>query len=82
MREYNPKTCVTAGELRAMGIPIPERVPDVGWIPRTAMRWTGAAPGATTEEEKAQGILNLSLEVRFTEPFQWIDVEFDVKETE
>lgn len=35
--EYDSEKCVTAGELRQLGIPIPEGIPDVAWVPRTAL---------------------------------------------
>jgi hypothetical protein len=34
--EYDEVTCITAAELRWMGIAVPEDTPDVAWIPRAA----------------------------------------------
>lgn len=69
--EYDPKTCITADELRAMSIPVPDRVPGCGWVPRHAMEWRAEVP-EHSKEDIAQGILNVSMEVTFTEPFRWI----------
>lgn len=70
---YNPATCVTAGELRAAGIPIRDSVPDCGWIRRGAMRVKFTTPTGTRDEIAAD-ILSLDVEVEFTEPFHWIEI--------
>ena len=36
--KYDPATCITAGELRSMGMKIPDTVPDCGWIPRFGIK--------------------------------------------
>jgi len=37
-RTYDPGSCVTAGELRAAGVPVPAEMPDAAWAPRDAFR--------------------------------------------
>ena len=75
---YNPATCITADELRAMNIPVPDRVPGCGWMPRRAMKWRAGVPGHS-KEDIAQGILNVSMEVTFTEPFRWVTATMEIE---
>jgi hypothetical protein len=73
MPEYDPATCITAGELRAVGIPVPESVPDCGWIPRGSM-----APGPeepTTSYDPATGIITAMIPTCFTQPFRWFELD-------
>jgi hypothetical protein len=35
--KYNEETCIHAGELRAMGFEIDERIPDCAWVHRSAL---------------------------------------------
>ena len=71
--EYDPATCITAGDLRQLGFPIPEGVPDVAWVPR--MAFFSAFQSA---EAGPDGSMNLKFNVRFTHPFRWIQVDFTV----
>lgn len=71
--DYDPDTCITAAELRAMGIEVHERVPDVGWVPRAAMRMS-AEPAEHTPEDIAAGLLKMDMAITFTEPFRWIEL--------
>lgn len=38
-QDYDEVTCITAGELRSMGINIAAEVPDVGWVKRSSVIW-------------------------------------------
>lgn len=71
--DYDPDTCITAAELRAMGIEVHESVPDVGWVPRAAMRMS-AEPAEHTPEDIAAGLLRMDMAITFTEPFRWIEL--------
>lgn len=73
--EYDPNTCVTAGELRARGIPIPDTIPDVGWIPRHGLH---LGESEVTVDEKEVAHINVSL--TFPYPFRWINMTFDLGE--
>lgn len=64
--EYDPRTCLTAGELRANGILIPGAVPDCGWIPRGGVK---ASSAAVTQEDVDAGILRININYEFTQPF-------------
>lgn len=37
--DYDPASCVTAGELRAMGCAVPEKVPDCAWVPKSMVSY-------------------------------------------
>lgn len=72
---YDAVTCITAGELREMGIAIPANVPDCGWIPRGAMQMRAGTAHQHSEAEIAAGILRVNLECTFTQPFRWIELD-------
>ncbi len=35
---YDPKRCTTAGQIRQMGFPIPEEIPDNAWVPNKSIK--------------------------------------------
>lgn len=59
---------ITAGELRAMGYPILDSIPDCGNIPRSSMTMRAAGGEAVGDK------LMVDMEITFTEPFKWIVV--------
>ena len=70
--EYDPETCLTAVEIRALGVELPENIPDIAWVPRWAMRTElgeasdGDTPGSVT------------IRISFLVPFAWIELRFQV----
>lgn len=73
--EYDPETCITAGELRMSGLVIPENIPDCGWVRRSAIR---AVPG--DGQLSSDGRFSIGIALQFNEPFQWISVSVEVEE--
>lgn len=73
--EYDPFTCVTAGELRDMGLAVPQSIPDVAWVPRRSIEW-GAGQGTFDE---ATSRLTATITARFTEPFRYIKILIEQK---
>lgn len=71
--EYDERTCVTAGELRARGIDVPKEIPDVGWVPRESIRGSFKAGGV--EGDTLHGVTT----IEFTEPFRWIDARVMIR---
>jgi len=72
--QYNPETCVHAGELRERGYDIPESIPDCAWIPRDAM-----VPTEDFNVEKDHSddkLFHFSVGVVFTQPFRWVEGKF------
>lgn len=66
--EYDRRTCVTAAEVRAQGIPLPRKIPDVAWIPRAALEHSiGEMSSAEDGEVRCQLIIT------FTRPFRWLE---------
>ncbi len=57
---------ITAGELRAIGFQVPDSIPDCGNFVRSSMKMHMAGCVA------AGDILNLNIEMTFTEPFRWV----------
>lgn len=73
MAEYDEATCVTAGELRARGIDVPETIPDVGWIPRSALL---VEPG----ELRLDGnVLHCEMTITFAVPFKWFECNVKIE---
>lgn len=64
---YDPKTCVTAGELRSYGFDIPVRVPDHAWVRRVAVKkeFLGA------ERVPGQNKAKLQYRLHIGEAFRW-----------
>lgn len=82
-REYDPETCITAGERRAQGFHVPDSIPDAGWIPRLSMRLESMAP-VVNQPDKTERRLDVSMMVSFSEPFRWIEINstIDVEDLE
>lgn len=68
--EYDPETCATAGELRDMGFPIPDSIPDCGWVPRASVRVNPAS--ATDVDPNDPTVVRFTTDVDFLEPFRWM----------
>lgn len=66
--EYDPKTCITASELREMGIPIPEHIPGCAWMKRSGLKMESGNPNYDPETEE----LIIHMTVKFTEPMNYI----------
>lgn len=57
---------ISAGELRALGVPISETVPDCATVERSAVHFHSKVAGATNDT------LHLDVAVSFTRPFEWV----------
>lgn len=68
---YDPSVDITAGEIRAMGWPVPEDIPDCAHTPRSSLRWKS---GGAKMDESDPGKIVFSLGLEFTMPFQWISI--------
>lgn len=65
---------VSAGELRAKGIPIPEDIPNCATVPRDACRWkieNAAGDGA---------LLSMDLVLHIDAPFEWVTGTFTIED--
>ena len=69
--KYDPRTCITARELRECGIPVPESIPDVAWVARSDIRLTVGEGGRSDPDGK----ITLNLDVNFLAPLEWIEVD-------
>lgn len=74
LTDFNPATCVTAGELRAIGIAIPGCVPDCGWVPRHAVDLDLSFSVPTDAQIKA-GEVPVQAVVNIRCAFRWITVQ-------
>lgn len=69
--DYDPTTCITAGELRSQGNGVPANIPDCAWIPKNAVHVAYALPTSDAES----GILQLGGTVTYSAQFQFFKVE-------
>lgn len=75
--EYDPKTCITAKELRECKISIPESIPDCAWCPRASLLFGGDPKVKITESGEVR---MTGVEVVFTMPLQWINLTISIGE--
>lgn len=61
MKEYDPGTCVTAEELRAMGLDLPETVPDCAWLPRASVK-VGTGRARFDPEDRSRILVPVTVE--------------------
>lgn len=73
--EYDEETCMTAGELRAVGAKLPDTIPDCGWIPRHALRLGDCS--ATSDGKR----VNVGVSFSVSAPFRWVEVRGTIEET-
>ena len=69
---------ITAGEIRALGIPVPDQVPDCGNISRAGFQ---AALGFAMSHAKLEAsghTMTMDMSIKFDEPFEWVDVTVEV----
>lgn len=74
-REYDPATCVTAGELRELGFPIPASIPDVAWCLRSSL-----VP-KLKDVQGSDGEYTIHFTIEFMKPLEWIQMDFVIDPT-
>lgn len=70
---YDPETCVTAGELRRRGIQISPTIPDCAWTPHKSVKLS-VCQGL--QKSGSDSPININVVTEFTEPFRWLEVMF------
>lgn len=73
---YDPETCITAAELRASGINVPEKIPDVAWVPKWSIKFGVPAANEVLYPEK--DTIAVDVQVEFSEPFRWVYAEISI----
>lgn len=58
---------ISAGELRELGVPVPENIPDCATVPRRSMQLKVGSSSVAPDKQT----LNMNFDVTFTEPFKW-----------
>lgn len=79
MKEYDEATCVTAGELRAVGLSIPENIPDCAWVLRSSIRISLKNIEVVSTGPDKLADPHIGLTVEFTQPFNWISIDFTIE---
>ena len=74
---YDPETCITAAELRANGFPIPDTIPDCGWVRRSSIEII-----EHDVQEADDDAFHIDLKFQFMEPFRWISINAKLKKTD
>jgi len=77
MIEYDPKTCITAGELREFGAQIPQDILDCGWIPRNHLSLKLGTHELSGLEPTQ---LQFSIELTFLSEFRWVKATFEISD--
>lgn len=72
--EFDPETCITAGELRAKGLHVEDSVPDCGWVPTQSIQFDAIPQkNELTDEQRAwREFPTLDITITFMEPFRWV----------
>jgi len=73
-REYDACLDITAGELKALGYPIPDDIPNCAWVPRTALKVTAGKAEYGPDKDTVHFDMVLTLEV----PFRWVEINFTI----
>lgn len=68
--EFDPKTCITAKELRDRGTQIPLEISDASWVPRSAVRYDlkEAKTVVIEVESRIESIIPVHIDVDFNPP--------------
>jgi hypothetical protein len=69
--ERDPKLTY-AGDCRALGITLPDSIPDCAHVPRESIVFGKPETEKLTDEEIDEGMVSLSLPVVFTVGFEWV----------
>jgi len=77
--KYDPHTCLTAAELRGMGLTVPD-VPDAAWVPRSSVRF-GEVKAVEPDTPNPTSV-SVEFSVSFTEPFRWVEIDIPIKDAE
>lgn len=72
LSKYDEKTCVTAGELRVLGITLSSNIPDYAWVPRAK---TTLVPVEVEKHELIPKIQRVIWKATISEPFRWHPVD-------
>ncbi len=79
--QFDPLTCVHAGDLREQGYEIPGDIPDCAWVHRASIRYEAEMPDRQmTDTEKRNRIFPpVTIKMIFDEPFRWININGTVE---
>lgn len=67
---------ISANEIRQMGYPLPEHIPDCATIPRNSI--CIEVYSRANEQDVAAGKLRMGFSLSFSKPFTWLDATIDI----
>lgn len=70
---YDPVTCITAAEVREMGVVLSAEIPNFAWMPRTDVQLRPA--GDPTYDEATKRITTPFV-MRFLSQWRWVEQKF------
>lgn len=74
--DYDPLTCLTAGELRRAGANLEEHIPDCAWVPRKDVVWTfEREPDEPSAEDRAARNVRIRMIATFLSPLRWVEIK-------
>lgn len=71
---YDEKVHITAGELRGMGLELPEKIPDCAFVPRYAVKFN---VGDVVTDGNCCGA---SFQVYMSQPFRWVESKLHLRD--
>ena len=71
-QDFNARTCITAEQLRSIGLEIPESIPGCAWISRSSIQ---IGPGVASHDKET---LSCTSPVSFTEDFKWVEIDVTI----
>jgi hypothetical protein len=68
-KEYSEEIHITASEVRAMGVNLPDHIPDCAYTERSGM---GVKPISTSAKFGERGGISIQSEITFNYPWRWL----------
>jgi len=74
---YDPKLCITAGEVRLLGGKIPEAIPDCAWVHRAALSLASIDSLTVAHDPEIQRAV-ASFVIDCGEPWEWVSLKLNL----
>lgn len=72
---YDPDTCITAGELRGIGLDVPSSIPDCAWVRKEGTYWDWGK-----HKLRIPGECSVFLNLRLLTSFKWVVDQMEVSD--
>lgn len=68
-QQYDPRRCITAAELRSVGVDVPNTIPNTAWIPKRSIVFS------EVETDQYPVLVEAVVSMQINEPFRWVEEE-------